>query len=469
MSVNPAGQPTTYSALYDVETSDFCGSDGQGRSRFVSVPEPVPATDAAFHDVSVDLAGLTPGSGYCAKIRATNGSSSATSQRPARFAGGEPVSVGSQAIPTGPSSAAVTGRVDPNEQPTMYRVLADLGGTFCKGRREPPSVVEPAYSVGDDSRVVSDQADIAMKSTSWRRLGVADKTFHRVSSELTGLLAGARYCVAIQTTNGSNTTTGVRDYFTAGTPRAPIADIEQPIATGSTTATLTGLVNPAAQATTYRLLYDAADSAFCPDEEEPHAYEEPRLAVDPALATRSTPSQPLGATDGAGHAVAIDIAGLTPGARYCAMIEASNATGTSLPSLVEFTAGVPDAARLSRSGRTRVAVGRRGRIVVTTSVVARCPPGGGACRGSARIVAAPRGARAGPTLGVRSLVVPARRTVAVRLTLSGPGAARLRAQPRGVRARVAATLRGATGPAVTSSRIITLRVPAAQIRRPTPR
>jgi hypothetical protein len=71
--VNPAGKATSYDVQYDVAGSQWCESGGSSGSPANSTATtPLAFTDGAFHEVLVDLAGLTQGTTYCADIVATN-------------------------------------------------------------------------------------------------------------------------------------------------------------------------------------------------------------------------------------------------------------------------------------------------------------------------------------------------------------------------------------------------------------
>src|SRR5664279_5122458 len=64
--VNPAGQTTTYKVEYGLASSTWCTSGGSsGSPAHTTTPQTLGFTDGTFHDVSVDLTGLTAGTGYC--------------------------------------------------------------------------------------------------------------------------------------------------------------------------------------------------------------------------------------------------------------------------------------------------------------------------------------------------------------------------------------------------------------------
>ena len=75
--VNPTGQTTTYKVEYGLASSTWCTSGGSSGSPSSTTPQTLGYTDTSFHDVTVDLTGLTAGTHYCADLVATNGSGSA--------------------------------------------------------------------------------------------------------------------------------------------------------------------------------------------------------------------------------------------------------------------------------------------------------------------------------------------------------------------------------------------------------
>lgn len=72
--VNPAGNNTGYAAEYDVASSTWCTSSGaSGSPAHTTGSTDLGTTDGSvFHDVSVELTGLSTGTSYCAAIVATN-------------------------------------------------------------------------------------------------------------------------------------------------------------------------------------------------------------------------------------------------------------------------------------------------------------------------------------------------------------------------------------------------------------
>jgi WD40 repeat protein len=188
--VNPAGQTTTYVVSYDVANSTWCTSGGTSGSPANSTsPQTLGSTDGTFHDVSVDLTGLTAGATYCVAIVADNGSGTASGLPPVPLTAGAPTADTYRVTLTGATTATVDGDVNPAGQATTYMVSYDLAGTtWCTSGGTSGS---PA------------------NSTSAQALGSTDGTFHDVSVGLTGLTAGAKYCVAIVADNGSGTGSGL--------------------------------------------------------------------------------------------------------------------------------------------------------------------------------------------------------------------------------------------------------------------
>ena len=75
-SVNPSGQSTTYYVAYDTSGSPFCVGGGSAAT-FSTPPQALSSVDLAEHPVAGELTGLSPGTGYCAAVVATNASGTA--------------------------------------------------------------------------------------------------------------------------------------------------------------------------------------------------------------------------------------------------------------------------------------------------------------------------------------------------------------------------------------------------------
>jgi hypothetical protein len=75
--VNPAGQATSYVLRYDLAGSEWCSTDGaSGTPANTTASHNLPDTNPTFHDVTINLSGLTSGADYCGEIVATNGTAS---------------------------------------------------------------------------------------------------------------------------------------------------------------------------------------------------------------------------------------------------------------------------------------------------------------------------------------------------------------------------------------------------------
>jgi len=307
--VNPNGLTTTYRVDYDLASSEWCStSSSSGSPAHSTTEQPLGSIDTDYHDVSVDLTGLTARTDYCAELVVTNGSGSAEGGQVWFTAGAPSVLTSGSPMMTGATTATVDGSVNPAAQTTTYRVEYDLAGSeWCMS----------GGSSGSPAHLTTPQT-----------LGFTDATFHDVSVDLTDLDAGEGYCAELIATNGSGS--GGDSYQFSFTAGAPSANTNSATVTGATTATVDGDVNPAGQTTTYQVEYDLASSLWC--------------TFPPASAANSTTPQTLGFTDATSHHVSVDLTGLTAGTRYCAGLVATNGSGSAEGDRVSFTAGLPSAA-----------------------------------------------------------------------------------------------------------------------------
>jgi hypothetical protein len=102
------------------------------------------------------------------------------------------------------------------------------------------------------------------------------------------------------------------------------------LSTGTTTATVEGLVNPAGETTQYQVDYGLASSMWCAS------------LGSSGVAEHATSAEVLGTTDGSiSHLVTLGLTGLTKGAEYCAEVLATNGSGTGRGGQEFFTAGRP--------------------------------------------------------------------------------------------------------------------------------
>ena len=231
----PGGQATSYAVQYDVQGSAWCTSRGNsGSPAFTTSPQPLGASDNSSHPVSANLTGLTAGQGYCAELTASNPSGTARGGQ-VFVTPGLPTAVTVDANATGPTTAVLDGSVNPAGQSTTYVVQYDLESShWCQtdgGFGTPAS------------------------TTSQQSVGSTDNTAHNVSVALSGLTPGQSYCAQLVATNAAGQSQGGLVQFAAGAPGVQTNDAQE---TGTTTATVTGTVNPANQSTTYQVQYGTA-------------------------------------------------------------------------------------------------------------------------------------------------------------------------------------------------------------------
>jgi hypothetical protein len=306
--IDPVGQTTEYHLTYGLGSSTWCTSGGSsGSAEHSTSTQTLGFTDAASHQVSVPLSGLTAGTEYCAAFVAANGSGAAANSDQLRFTAGVPEIFSSEVTPTGATTETIGGQIDPAGQTTTYHVAYGLATSeWCTSNGSSGS---PEHS------------------TSTQTLGFTDTTKHEVSISLSGLTAGIEYCEKLAATNGSGTSQSNQMTFTAGVPLVFTNEFRS---TGTTTAEVSGEVNPAGQTTQYHVEYGLASSIWC------------RSGGSSGSPEHSTSAQTLGFTDGTSHTVSVSLSGLTAATEYCAELVATNVSGAVRGGQVTFTAGVPE-------------------------------------------------------------------------------------------------------------------------------
>lgn len=162
------------------------------------------------------------------------------------------------------------------------------------------------------------------QSSPHQSISPTDSVEHSVSFDATGLTGNTTYQVRLV---GENSAAGLRlasspDTFNTAPPAgSPEVTIAPPSPIGTTTATVTGSVNPQEDfSTSWRVL----------------------ISTDPACATEFVPrpSRNLESEAATPVAVSEEITGLLPNQHYCVRIEARNSTGTTTSGTEEFTTGV---------------------------------------------------------------------------------------------------------------------------------
>jgi hypothetical protein len=304
--VNSAGQATTYQVQYGAASSTWCTSGGaSGSPANSTTPTDLGFTDAAFHDVFVNLSGLTPGTDYCAAVMASNADGAAPVSQ-VQWTQGAARAITEQAWSTDPTDATVFGGYNPEGSPGTFQVVYDAAtSTWCTS----------GGSTGSP-------ANTTIPTT----YSFADTQFNQIGVELTGLTEGLGYCAAMEATNTVGTAMGSQVQWTQGAPGIGTTSAS---ATDATTATVFGNVNPAGQPTSYQVQYDFAGSDWCASG---------GLVGSPAYTTTSTP---LGFSDGVFHEISVPLTGLTEDADYCSQVIATNGDGETDGLQTEWTQTPP--------------------------------------------------------------------------------------------------------------------------------
>jgi hypothetical protein len=131
-----------------------------------------------------------------------------------------------------------------------------------------------------------------------------------------GLQAGQNYCAALIATNPSGNSPITEFDFTAG---VPFASTPFTGAVYGNVATIDATVTPAGQSTTYYVGYDLASSDFCNGITQNSTL----------IPTYTSPAATLPASAPASSPVSIELTGLSVNTKYCAIVIATNASGTS--------------------------------------------------------------------------------------------------------------------------------------------
>jgi List-Bact-rpt repeat protein/PASTA domain-containing protein len=289
--VNPNGQTTTYEAQYDVATSTWCTSGGASGSPQTSLTNATLGfTDEQFHDVTVDLTGLTPTTVYCARLVATNPNGTVHGNQVTWTQGSAPDALTYDTYSTGATTATVEGTVDPHTEDTTYVAQWDLASSaWCMSGGISGS---PAHTTPGTDPIPSDDF---------------------VSIDLSALSEHGDYCAKLVATDANGVSEGGVVTWTQGMPTAETFD---GFATGVSTARVEGDVNPAGKPTTYELQYDLSSSTWC---------QSGGTSGSPAHTT-ATGSL---AADGTFHDATTNLTGLATNASYCGQFVATNADGTS--------------------------------------------------------------------------------------------------------------------------------------------
>lgn len=293
--INPDHQTTSYLARYAPASSEWCTTSGaSGNDFYVSYGSNLGSSDDTFHDVSVQIYGLTSGTSYCAALVSSSGYQEWISGGQLAWTQSWPTARTWDAYSTTTSDAVVEGEVNAaNDATTTYQVqYARADASWCT----------TGPTAGSPTTTTATSSGLDLTSTSLQYVAV----------DVSGLTEGVDYCARLIATNDEGESDGQQVWWTQG---LPTTDTYTGDSSSTTTATVTGDVDPAGQATTYQVDYDLAGSNWCQTGEGSASY---------STASEATPD-----TDGnTFYPVTVDLTGLTPGDDYCADVVATNAAGT---------------------------------------------------------------------------------------------------------------------------------------------
>ena len=297
--VKPEGEAIEYFVAYGLATSGWC-EKGTGQPERTTSPRPLSAS-VSFEFVEVELSALKAGSDYCAALAGASTAGTIDGER-VTFVAGAPSSYTEEVLPTSTTTAVVYGEVDPAAQSTEYEVAYGLASSeWCKSRFESGTP----------------------QATAPLTLGGTGASYEAIEVELRSLEPKREYCAALRATNGSGTAqleAGEPLMFTSGAPSVFSAFARS---TGETTALIEASIDPASQASEYRLEY-APEKTF----------EWCRTEAKAGTPSSPLPFQSLGYIGPLSHETSIALSGLAPGTLYCMRIVVRNGTATAYgPSL----------------------------------------------------------------------------------------------------------------------------------------
>jgi phosphodiesterase/alkaline phosphatase D-like protein len=279
-TVDPNGRSTTW--YFEYGTSTAYGSKTPARSA---------GSGTAAVGVSAPVSGLTAGRLYHYRLVATSDAGTGRGADRTFSTAGAPAAVTGSVSSVTASAARLNGRVTPNGQATTW--YFEYGTTTAYGTRT------PARSAG--------------KGTSPANVSVT----------VTGLRATTAYHYRLVAANPSGTSLGADRAF--GTAGPAVARTGAAVAIGTTTATVTGLVNPQGRRTTWYFEYG------------------PTVRYGARTPTKTA------VTGFADQHVAAPISGLRPGTTYYYRLVARSDAGTQRGAGLRFrTIGATLTARARR-------------------------------------------------------------------------------------------------------------------------
>lgn len=312
--VHLAGQASQYRVLYGAGESEWCVSEGM-----LGAPEQAgewtapSAGEISGEFIEAAIAGLSPGSEYCAALALKNETAEALGP-PQSFTSGAPSVFAFDAHAITPTSELVEGFLAPAGQSTSYRL---------------------EYAQADSEWCTSEGASGSRMQTAPLTAQPSSSSPQLIELEVGELQEGQSYCAEILAENESATTSSFPPLtFTAG---APSLEALETVPTSPEDATVYATVELAGAPASYELTYAPAGSPTCEGTTE-----------------GSDARTQMHTLEGAGSVQAqIPLTELQPGSEYCVQMLVS-ATGMpdqqaheeALEDETFFVAGAPTARTL---------------------------------------------------------------------------------------------------------------------------
>ncbi len=263
-SVSPGGLKTTYSFQYGTSATSL-GS---------STPKQNAGSGSTAVPVSAALTGLKPGLNYWFRLVASNSSGTTDGALTMFTTGTLALATTAQASPVNSTTATLNGSVSPGGVGTSYYFQYGTSATSLGSST-------PKQNAGSGSSAVP------------------------VNAPLSGLKPNTVYVFRLVAVNPSGTTDGALASFTTGAP-ALSATTGQASPVGSTTATVSGTVDPGGLETTYSFRYGTSAAGL----------------------SSQTAKQSAGSGSGS-VPVSATVAGLKPDTAYIFQLVATNSSGSS--------------------------------------------------------------------------------------------------------------------------------------------
>lgn len=301
---NFAGAPSEEQLQYATASSSWCTSWGEAAGyEAETAPSAPTAEEVADGYARVEVSGLLPGTGYCARLVLSN-QAALVSGPLIRFVAGAPSATTEAARPEGVSTELLGGEIMTAGQSSSYFAdYAPASSAWCRGGEGAPG------------EVLSSPAAEAPSSS---------PAGQRVSVKLAGLQSGASYCALLIARNvtAESERVGSPLRFTAGAPDLESSEV---VSVSGEEAQLSATFRPAGPSAEVQVAYAGADTRAC-------------WGAGGARVTSTSSATPAG--EGS-VTVAIGLTGLQPGVEYCADVTALNEFGRSETERLTFIAGAP--------------------------------------------------------------------------------------------------------------------------------